>query len=707
MRDLGRTCGIGVVLGLVAVGALGQSADLSVTLTGPSIMSPGTDIYYNFAVTNLGPDDSTGAQLNCVLPANTTLQYFNPGSWGCSAPAVGETGTISCGTTWFGNGSTNDFQLSIRPAVAPGLTVELTVTVTSLAMPDPVTTNNQATVSTLIATQTDVQVAKDDGVTAVAPGDTVHYTVTVTNVASYDATGVMVADTFPSGLEGCTWTCTGSPCPVGSGSGAINHSVDLRYMIAPSVTYAVTCTVAAAASGTITNTVTATLPAGQVDTNPVNNTASDADNVVPRADLSITKDDGVTSVAPEGSVAYTITVANAGPSAVTGATVTDTFPAVLTCSWTCAGAACAATSGSGSIAEGLDLAPGASVTYTASCTVAAGSTGSLTNTATVAPPSGVPDPVPTDNTATDTDQVLSPVGPGFVTGDSIVIDTNGNGYPDPDDQRIYLNQLGGGVQFQAGPWGAFFLSLLDTNGDGILDEGSYLHPGGFTQTVSFGVSSALVAGRISTAAAAPASSASSFSFREVAPGGAIRAEGSASMHDGDGDGRLDYLTGQGHGMSLTMGSVGSDVTGDGHPDYLSIPWSQANLVGIVTTDATPDPQFWIPLVDLDGDGVPETVAFDVNAERPADPALRLGFAGPAGSHPGAGLLGAARVRAGAVAGVVRSRSLAQPAALARGAGHGCVRHPGELADPDNAIRTSERVPARGGSDHLAGASPSR
>ena len=45
------------------------------------------------------------------------------------------------------------------------------------------------------------------------------------------------------------------------------------------------------------------------------------------ADLSITKTDGVTTATPGGSVTYTITATNAGPSNATGATVADTFPA--------------------------------------------------------------------------------------------------------------------------------------------------------------------------------------------------------------------------------------------------------------------------------------------------------------------------------------------------------------------------------------------
>ncbi len=91
----------------------------------------------------------------------------------------------------------------------------------------------------------------------------------------------------------------------------------------------------------------------------------------PVADLAITKTDGVVTAVPGGSVTYTITASNAGPDPVTGGTVADTFPAVLTCTWTCVGAGggtCTA-AGSGNLNDTVNLPVGASVTYTATCAI--------------------------------------------------------------------------------------------------------------------------------------------------------------------------------------------------------------------------------------------------------------------------------------------------------------------------------------------------
>jgi len=151
-------------------------------------------------------------------------------------------------------------------------------------------------------------------------------------------------------------------------------------------------------------------------------TACYVDN--PPADLSITKDDGVTSVVPGGSLTYTITASNAGPGDATGATVVDTFPAGLTCSsWTCSspnGGTCTA-SGAGDISDTVNLPAGSDVIYSASCTLDTGATpgSNLINTATITPlATDVVDPTPGNNSATDQDTVANNVTTTALTSDT-------------------------------------------------------------------------------------------------------------------------------------------------------------------------------------------------------------------------------------------------------------------------------------------------
>ena len=131
--------------------------------------------------------------------------------------------------------------------------------------------------------------------------------------------------------------------------------------------------------------------------------------VVPQADLSVTKTDGVTSVQPGQPITYTIVVTNAGPSPVVGATVADPPPPILSSvSWTCtasAGSSCPA-SGPGAINHAVSLAVSGTLTYTMSATLVPNATGTLVNTATVTAPGATPDPNSLNNAATDTDTIV-------------------------------------------------------------------------------------------------------------------------------------------------------------------------------------------------------------------------------------------------------------------------------------------------------------
>ena len=105
--------------------------------------------------------------------------------------------------------------------------------------------------------------------------------------------------------------------------------------------------------------------------------------------------------------AYTIVVSNEGPDDVVGARVLATLPAsLLDAAWICVpseGAVCPA-SGQGSINRLVDLDVGSSATFEVTATVDAAFNGTLSVTATVVPPGGLPDPDGANNTATDSSE---------------------------------------------------------------------------------------------------------------------------------------------------------------------------------------------------------------------------------------------------------------------------------------------------------------
>ncbi|HEY2292421.1 MAG TPA: ExeM/NucH family extracellular endonuclease [Thermoanaerobaculia bacterium] len=378
-------------------------ADLAITKTdGVTTATPGGSVTYTITASNAGPSADASATVADTFPAILTCTWTCVGAGGGTCTASG-TGNLNDTVNLPAGGSVTYTATCAISAAATG-TLSNTATVTNGGTSDSSAANNSATDTDTLAAQADLAVTKTDGVTTATPGGSVTYTITASNAGPSNAPGSTVADTFPASLT-CTWTCVGAgggTCTA-SGSGNLNDTVNLP--AGGSVTYTASCTISASATGTLSNTATVAAPGGVTDPTPGNNSATDTDTLAASADLAITKTDGVTTATPGGSTTYTITASNAGPSDAPGATVADTFPASLTCTWTCVGAGggtCTA-SGSGNVNDTVNLPAGGSVTYTASCTISPSATGSLSNTATVAAPGGVTDPNPGNNSATDVD----------------------------------------------------------------------------------------------------------------------------------------------------------------------------------------------------------------------------------------------------------------------------------------------------------------
>mgnify|MGYP001550421336 CR=1 FL=1 len=276
----------------------------------------------------------------------------------------------------------------------------------SSATADPVPGNNNATDFSNLTASADLSISKSDGQNSATPGDSTTYTIVVSNAGPSAVSDAQLTDTFPADLF-CTYTSAAAGGASGNTvSGSGNLADTLVLPPGGSVTYTVPCDIDAGATGTLANTASVSSAAG--DPNPGNNSATDSNTLVASADLSIFKSDGQNSATPGDSTTYTIVVGNAGPSAVTNASVTDSFPTALTCSFTsvaAGGASGNTVSGSGNLADTLVLPPGSSVTYTVPCDIDAGATGTLANTASVS--SAVADPVSANNNATDTSELIA------------------------------------------------------------------------------------------------------------------------------------------------------------------------------------------------------------------------------------------------------------------------------------------------------------
>ena len=218
-----------------------------------------------------------------------------------------------------------------------------------------------------------------------AVGDVISYSFLVTNAGNVALPGLFEVNDDKASDESCP--VTASLAPAETVTCTASYTVTQADLDAGSVTNVAFATNGVVASPTDTATATATLSPG------------------PIADIAVTKTSAPNPYVAGGTLTYTVTVTNNGPSAVVGAAFTDTVPAALTgVTWTCAittgTGACSNGAGNG-IATTLDLASGAVVTLTIVGTVDSGTTGTLSNTATATTPSGTLDPIPGNNAATD------------------------------------------------------------------------------------------------------------------------------------------------------------------------------------------------------------------------------------------------------------------------------------------------------------------
>ncbi len=392
----------------------------------------GQTLTYTLTVSHLPTSTATAFDIVVTDTIPSGLTYVSgsisaPAGWNVNAsaaPTLTWTCTAPCSLP-LGNTAALTYQVTVSgppgpPNIGDVLTNTASMTWTSLDGTNPnertgfggVNDYTDSDSESVTVTYPDLTISKTDGSATYVPGASVTYTIIVRNVGNGDALGATVSDSIPTQITSWTWTCTGSTggasgCTPYSGNGNFSDIVDLP--AGSSITYTVTAQTDPSATTSLTNTATVTPPTGITDPTPANNTASDTDTPNPQADLSATKDDGVTQYIPGGTLTYTITVSNAGPSNAPGALVSDPIPSQFTSwTWVCSSSSGGATgcdgySGSGNFSDTVDLPAGASITYTVTASVASSATGNLINTVAVTAPAGATDTNTGNNTATDTD----------------------------------------------------------------------------------------------------------------------------------------------------------------------------------------------------------------------------------------------------------------------------------------------------------------
>ncbi len=297
------------------------AADLRLTKTasaGPYVA--GGEVTFTLVAANFGPSAVNNAQVTDVLPVGMT--YVSDDAGCVQAPP----GTLTCSLGPLASGQTRTIHIvaRINADVAPGASLNNTAVVAAAGVSDPVPANNTSSATVVAVASADLRLTKSAPPTVVA-GGALAYNLTVFNAGPSNAVNVVVVDTLPAGV---TYVSDNAGCvqaPVGTLTCALG---DIAAGASRSIT--INVTVGGLAAGTQLVNL-ATVDSDTPDPDGANSSASTTTTVggASSADLSLAKT-GPASVQAGNTIAYNLTVSNAGPDTANGVTVNDTLPAGTT-----------------------------------------------------------------------------------------------------------------------------------------------------------------------------------------------------------------------------------------------------------------------------------------------------------------------------------------------------------------------------------------
>ena len=370
--------------------------------TPPGAVLPGGTVTYTISIPNTGTAATSGTTLADPIPAGTT---YVAGTTTMNGTAIADTGGQMpfaaarfvnspgepAGQVNVGEAAVISFEVTINP--------EPPLIITNIATIDPDGAGPAPAIEVSITNppvKADLAVAITDNRTETVAGEAISYQVTVTNNGPDNVISCNLSVPLPVTILN----------PVYSASAGTYNSqtvawTGLTLNAGDSVILTIDGTVAPSATSSIAVTATVSPSPGVEDLTSGNNSATDTDTILLRADLAVTKTDGKVSVLPGETVTYTITATNNGPSRVESFTLIDTLPALFQ------GPLFSPSEGvyneETGLWTGLALMPGNSIILTLTGTVDVSLVGDLVNTVVISPPDEVTDTVPGNNTAVDTD----------------------------------------------------------------------------------------------------------------------------------------------------------------------------------------------------------------------------------------------------------------------------------------------------------------
>ncbi|MEG4572050.1 DUF4347 domain-containing protein [Microcoleus sp. N3A4] len=318
--------------GVVSTTVVDAAADLVTTKSGPVTTSAGSSIAYTLTTTNRGPDPAANVTItDSIVPGLTGVSVsdggtYDPVSGIVTFPAL----------TALANAATATRTISF---IAPVTRTAISNTARSTSATfDPIATNNNgsatnkdgtptnSSVTTSIGPNADLATTKT-GSTSATPGSSVSYTIATVNLGPSPAEAVTITDSIVPGLTGVTASNGGVYDPatgiVTFAPVPIANAETVTRTIGFTVPLTVTSIGNTARSSSLTPDST---PANNNGTNP---NATVTTTVSPRADV-VTQKTAPAAINAGGTLTYTITTTNNGPSAAANVVITDSLIPGLT-----------------------------------------------------------------------------------------------------------------------------------------------------------------------------------------------------------------------------------------------------------------------------------------------------------------------------------------------------------------------------------------
>ena len=271
-------------------------------------VSNGDIVTWTIIIINHGPDDAVNVRTTDRLPLG--LQYVGDNTNGAY--------DLQTGLWAVGNLKKGERRVIIIDTLvnATNTTIKNVAFGTS-DIPDPDPSNNNDTNRTNVIPEADLEVIKQTSSTTAHKGDLINWTIIVINHGPDDAVNAKVTDKLPNGLVYVSDDANGAYDPE-TGIWTIGNLKN-----GARVTLVITTLV------NITNTTIENVAIGTSDIpdpDPSNNNGTNKTNVMPEADLAITKEVTDIMYYINDTVVWTITLINNGPDCAVDTVVSEVLP---------------------------------------------------------------------------------------------------------------------------------------------------------------------------------------------------------------------------------------------------------------------------------------------------------------------------------------------------------------------------------------------